>query len=261
MDPMSTLMAALGIGKAATGLFKSIFGGIQQARGKRQRENILSQFESGQLNPPEYDPSTPMAFEELSGLYENYLAEQTRREGMPGQDVMEAKLREMAESRFRGVKETARTSTQALGAYTDISSQLMENLQQLEVQGARDQAERELQAMQMYGQSLGQLGQYQAQEQQQEWYRNQFMPWKIQEYQPAMTRLSQAQSDWAAGAQNLSAGIGDMVSGAAYGAGYYYMGNQGQGGGNQGQGGGLPNTNLPSYQDNNKQNFYKNPLT
>lgn len=239
MDPITASMIMLGIGgaKALTGLGKGTIGFIQKARGKRQREKLLNKLESGEMSPPEYQYETPVSMEELSGLYQNYLAEQQGKEKMPGQDLIAQNIQQMAAGQIQNLRESARTSTQALGGTVDLSSQMIENLQQLEIQGATQAAQRELQATQMYGSALGQMGQMEAQGMEREWQRNEYAPWQLEEYLPWRTRIAQAQSDYAMGLKNISAGVEDLTTGLGYGAaGYFGMQGQGGGGGNSGNG-------------------------
>ncbi|MFO7880957.1 MAG: hypothetical protein R6U52_00270, partial [Kosmotogaceae bacterium] len=197
--PVTTAMMVAGIGKAVGGLAKTGYGMWQAKQGKKERERLMGQI-------PDYE--TPMSLQQMSSLYGDYLAE-TERMGdkMPGQDLMEQSMREYAQSQVRNLRQTARTSTEALGATTDVISQTMENLQSLEIQGAKEAANRKLQATQMYGQSLGQIAPYEERE------------WQYEEWMPWMTRLNQAQAKYSAGMRGVQSGISNIVSGGtAFGA-------------------------------------------
>jgi hypothetical protein len=183
----------MGIAQGVVGLGKTIFGASQRNRAERERDRLLEQ-------QPEFE--TPQSVEELSSLYGQHLENVRRRDGLPGQAQIESNLRESTATGIQNVRETARTSAEALGATTDIVGKEIESLQQLEIEAARQKAKQELNAMQMYGQALGQEAQYE----QQEFMYNEYMPWK--------TRVAQAQAEYAGGQQTMQSGISDLVSGA-----------------------------------------------
>jgi hypothetical protein len=189
MDPVTAMAIAQGV----VGLGKSIFGGIQKNRAKRERDRLLA-------DQPQFD--TPQSIQDLSALYGQYLSDVQRREGIPGQQQIEANIRESAATGIQKVRETARSSTEALGATTDIIGRELEGIQQLEIEAARQKARQELNAMQMYGQALGGQAQYE----QQEFMYNEYMPWQ--------TQVAQAQAEYAGGQQTMVSGLSDVVSGA-----------------------------------------------
>lgn len=195
MDPITTTMFAQGIAKGVGGLFKTGYGLWQRNQGKQRREELMGQI-------PDYD--VPESMEQLENLYGNYLSE-IERQGtrMPGQDLAEQKMREYAQSQIRNVRQTARTSTQAMGGTTDVISQTMENLQALEIQGMQEMAKRKLNAMGMYGEALGQIAPYE----EREWQYEEFMPWK--------TKVAQAQQEYISGSRAMESGFSDIFSGGA----------------------------------------------
>jgi hypothetical protein len=189
MDPL-TIMA---IAQGAVGLGKTIYGMSQRRRAEQERERLLSQ-------QPEFE--TPQSIEDLSSLYGQYLQDVRTREGLPGQAQIESNIRQSTSRGIEDIRDTARSSTEALGATTDVIGKEIESLQQLEIEAARQQARQELQATQMYGQSLGQQAQYE----QQEFMYNEYMPWK--------TDVAQAQAEYAGGQRTMQSGLSDLVSGA-----------------------------------------------
>lgn len=191
-DPLTTMMLAAGIGKTLAGGFKAWQGAKTRRNAKREREQLLE-------DQPQYE--TPSSIEDLSALYGDYLAQARRTEGFPGQEQMEQRLQEQTSSRVRDVTQRARNSTQALGATTDLLSREMDALEQLEIQGAKYAAERELQGTQMYGQALGQQAQYEDQA----WRYNEWMPWR--------TRLAEQQARYRGGQRTLESGWSDIFSG------------------------------------------------
>lgn len=186
-------MAIAGGAQLLTGAAQSIIGGINKRKGREEVERLMA-------NQPQFE--TPESVGELSELYGDYLRDIESRETLPGQAGMESQLRESTARGVRDVRETARSSTEALGATTDIASREIESLQQFEIEAARQQARQELQATQMYGQALSQEAQYEAQA----WKYNEWMPWR--------TKVASAQGRGIGGQQTLQAGIGNMVSGA-----------------------------------------------
>jgi hypothetical protein len=211
-------MALIGLGiGTGSGLFKFFHGKKQEKEGKKKVNKLLKEMESGAYTPPEYHYQTPASLIELSNLYAQFLAEEKQKEGMPGQERIEQNLKELAASQMYNMQQAARTSTEALGASVDISGQLTESLQQLEIQGAREEAARELAAIQMYGSVLGQKAEYEYKGQEKEFYHNLFLPWQLEELIPFQTRIQQAQSQYAAGLGNISSGFSDIINMAAMG--------------------------------------------
>ena len=202
----------MAIAQGVAGLGKTVMGGIQQSKGQRQVDDLMA-------SQPQFD--TPESTQQMVDLYGQYLSEVQRREGMPGQERMEANIKESAQSGISNIRETARSSTQALGATTDILSKQMDSIEELEIEGARRQARQELQATQMYGNALGNQAQYE----QQAFQYNEFMPWQ--------TELAQANALRQGGQSNLTSGLSDMLSGATQAAmSGAFSGEEGSGGEN-----------------------------
>jgi len=192
---------AMGIAQGATqtasGLGKTIYGGIQKYRAKQERERLLDQ-------QPQYE--TPQSIDELTSLYGQQLSDVRRTEKMPGEDQMRSNLKQSTQRGISDIRQTARSSAEALGATTDVIGKEIEGLKQLDIQSAQQQARREIQATQMYGQSLKQQAQYEDKE----WRYNEWMPWK--------TELAQAQANFAGGQKTMQSGISDLTSGVTMGA-------------------------------------------
>lgn len=189
MDPLMGMAIATGIG----GLIQGGLGLFQQKKGEEARQEAMA-------NQPQFQ--TPAAINELTAMYGDYLSEVQGREEMPGQAQIESNIRESTAGGISSIRETARSSTEALGATTDVIGQEIESIQQLNVQAAQQKARQELQAMQMYGGALQQQAQYE----QQEFMYNEYMPWQ--------TRLNEAQAQVQGGWQNISAGVSGMAQGA-----------------------------------------------
>jgi len=189
MDPITAMAIAQGV----AGLTKAGLGYINKRQAEQEREELLAA-------QPQME--TPLAISEMSDLYQRYLSEVQGQQGMPGQEMMEQNLRESVAGGIRGVRETARTSGEALAATTDLVGREIEGIQQLEIEGARQQAQRELQATQLAGRGLQIEGQFQ----QQAFMMNEYAPWQ--------TRLAQAQAEFAGGQQTLQSGLGDLFSAA-----------------------------------------------
>ncbi len=204
----------MALAQGATGLFKTISGASRRSRARDRREQLMADM-------PEFE--TPQSIEQLTSLYGDYLSQVERQEGLPGQEQMEANIRESTAQGIQDIRETARTSTQALGATTDVIDREIESIQQLEIEGARQQARRELQARELYGQALGNQAQYE----EQAWRYNEFMPWR--------TELAQAQANVRGGQRTFESGLGDLVS-----AGTQYLVSNAEGSNTQDTEGPLP---------------------
>ena len=187
MDPITIAMLGAGI---LTGGAKTWIGASRKKEARERREELLA-------DQPQYE--TPVSLEQMTSLYGNYLARVERTRGFPGQRQMEQDLSEQTSSRIRDIRETARSSTEALGATTDLISREIEMLQQLDIQGAKYAAEQQLQARQMYGQALGQQAQYEDRA----WQYNEWMPWR--------TELAQAQAQYRGGQRTMESGLSDIV--------------------------------------------------
>lgn len=194
MDSLTMMMLAAGIGKVLSGGLQTGIGLSQRNKAERKRDRLLE-------NQPQY--GVPSSIEDLSSLYEDYLAQAKKTEGFPGQQKMQQQLQQQTSSRLRDVTQTARTSPQAQGGVIDLLSKEMDALEQLEIQGARYAAERQLQATQMYGQSLGQQARYEDQA----WRYNEWMPWR--------TQLAEQQARYRGGQRTFEAGMGNLVGGAS----------------------------------------------
>ncbi len=211
MDPM-TLAALIGGG---AGLLKGIFGGAQAAKGQRQEERLLE-------NRPEYEiPDAIQELESLPNMYADYLSEVESRTTMPGQERAEQQLRESTAQGVRQTTQRARSSTEALGAATELYGKELENLQRMELESIRQRAKLRRQAMNQYAQSQMQTGQIMGQYEDQAFRLNQIEPWRMS--------MSEAQRQQQAGYNTISSGLSDIASAGQL----YAYGNMGQGGGGQ----------------------------
>jgi hypothetical protein len=208
-------LAIAALASAGISLGKGIYGGIQASQGAQQEREL-------ERNRPDYDiPTSIENLDEVPSMYADYLAEIERRDTMPGQERMEDQIRQSAAQGIDETTKRARTSTEALGAATDIYSDELQQMQQLEIESARQRARQRVNAMQMYGQSRMNVGQLQAQYEDQQFRLNQMEPW--------MQNMREAQARQQAG-YNM---IGSAFDNAADAALMYGRGNFDGGGGNQ----------------------------
>jgi hypothetical protein len=204
MDPLS--VAALI--SAGTGLFKGVMGGFQA-------HNASNQIQRLERNRPEYDvPTSIENLDEVPDMYADYLAQLERTQTLPGQERMEQQIRESTAQSVSEATKRARTSTEALGAATKLYSDELEQIQQLEIESARQRARQKAQARQMYGNAAMQAGQLQAQYEDQQFRLNQM--------EPFMWNMREAQQRQQAGYNMIGSAFDDAANAAqlfAYGGG------------------------------------------
>jgi len=211
MDPITIAMIA----STVVGAGQSIYGGYQATRGQREEERLLE-------NRPEYDiPSQIKSLDKVPEMYRQYLSEVERTDTVPGQRRAESQLRQSTAQGVRTATQRARTSSQALGAATDIYGEELRQLRELEYQSLRQKARQRVQAMQMYGQSAQNTAQIQGQYEDQAFRLNRMQPW-TQQMQGAQRRQQ-------AGYNMIGSGLNSLASGAQM-----YGMSGGFGGGGQG---------------------------
>lgn len=198
-----SVLAGLAIGSAALGLGQAIYGGSQAVRGGRQEDRLLS-------DRPEYDvPDVISDLDRVPDMYEGYLSEIERRRTVPGQERAEQQIRQSGADATQSATERARTSSQALGAVSDIYSKEVEALQNLELESMRQQARERLNAMQQYGSAEMQTAQLQGQYEDQAFRLNEMADWQ--------QRMQGAQQRKQAGYNMISGGLENMMSSAVMG--------------------------------------------
>ena len=176
---MSALLAGALI-SGGIGLAKSIFGGVQAAKGNKQMKNLLA-------NRPKYN--IPEAYMKALGL-----AQQRAAGDMPGMDQYKQMYGEATARAMTGAERGAISSNVYQGAVEGAQDKELQALQQLAMMGANYKTT----AMQNLAGAQQQYGQLQ--DQQFEYNVNQ--PWQI--------KANMAQSKMQAGGQNLWGGITDM---------------------------------------------------
>ena len=200
MDPITIAMLVAAGVKGAVGLGKSVVGGIQASRAKK---DLAKEF-------PRY--SRPDEYNKLLSLYQR----EAGRGELPGQDRYEAKI---SESTSRGVRSAAKyadSPVAAVAASSQLYGQQQSAIRDLGLQYAafQQQAQRNLAGAYQMG----------AQYSDKEWWQNVGYPDQV--------RRNMAAQRFNAGQQNLWGGI-DMFGGAVTDATGIYSAWQGgqQGGG------------------------------
>ena len=189
MDPLTIAALVSGGLKVAKGLF----GAGQTISANRQLRDLRK-------NRPIYE--TPESATKALGL-----AEQMSRSDMPGMDYAESKLGRATAAGARRVGQMAGSTSQALGAMTDIYGRQLDAERELAYQNALYRQ----QAMMNYQGQLGQMAQYEDQ------------AFNINKWMPYQTQMNELMDKRNAGVQNLWSGI----EGAA-GVGMSYMGTKAQ---------------------------------
>jgi hypothetical protein len=129
--------------------------------------------------------SIPEAITQATELYR----QESQRTRLPGQDLYEQQIGASTAQGISQAREAATSAADLLGATTSLYGQQSQALTQLEIEGARQQA----QNRQLYGQQLNTLGQWQ----QQQYITNELIPWQ--------TRMNEL--------QGISQGFYDMLTG------------------------------------------------
>ncbi|MBN2841450.1 MAG: hypothetical protein JXM68_00070, partial [Sedimentisphaerales bacterium] len=196
MDPI-TIAALI---KGGLGLAKTITGGIQTARAKK---DLARGF-------PKY--SRPEEYKKMMSIYQ----QQAGMGQLPGQDRYEAKLSESTARGVRAASKYADSPVAAVAASSQLYSQQQSAIRDLGLQYAAFQQQSQM--------NLARGLQQGAQYSDQEWYQNKMYPDQV--------RRNMAAQQFNSGQQNLWGGL-DMMGAAGLG----FATGGGQAGG---QGGGQP---------------------
>jgi hypothetical protein len=177
---MSALLAGMLL-SGGLGLAKSVIGGVQAAKGKRELNNLLN-------NRPQY--SIPEAYMKSLGIYQNLASGE-----MPGLKRSEQLVGESTARAMTGAERGAISSTAYGGAVAgaqDKELQAIQNLAQMNAQWSAQQ-------QQNLAGAQNQMGQLEDQK----WEQNVNLPWNI--------KANMASERVGTGQQNLFAGLGDMA--------------------------------------------------
>lgn len=192
-----SLMAAAAIASGVIGLGKTAYGAYQVHKGSQMAKK----------ERPEYNiPQEIEDLDKLPALYRNYLTELESGGKLPGQDEAERQLRQSTAGGVRATTERARSSTEALGAATDLYGKELEQIQRLELESIRERARRKVQAMRDYTRTSMGTAQTQAQ------YSDQ--AFRLNEMEPYMQDMVEAQERRRAGFSMIGSGMNNMGSAA-----------------------------------------------
>ncbi|MCK5019141.1 MAG: hypothetical protein KAS32_18920 [Candidatus Peribacteraceae bacterium] len=142
----------------------------------------------------------PEAIVSATDLY----AREAQRTQVAGYDLYQQQIGQKTAQGVTASREAATSAADLLGATTSLYGQQSQALTQLEIEGARQQA----QSKQQYGQQLNVMGQWQ----QQQYYMNQYTPW--------VSRMNELQGIQQSAYDMLVGGINTLASsGASMGGG------------------------------------------
>lgn len=140
--------------------------------------------------------SIPEAIVQATDLYR----QEAQRTQLPGYDLYRQQLEQGTAQGIAQSREAATSAADLLGATSSLYGQQSQALTQLEIEGARRQA----QMQQLYGNQLNTLGQWQ----QQQYYMNEYYPW--------VERMNQAQGNLQSSYDMLTGGV-TTLAGSGYG--------------------------------------------